>query len=100
MCQSVLDRVEPGSTLAMSWRFPDERETQVAIEVEDSPSGGGCLVRLRHTGLGELAPSYRIGWLVHLTYFEAAVHGTPLPHDQFWNLHATLAALVASAPSA
>ncbi len=47
-----------------------------------------------------LAPSYRIGWLVHLTCFEAAVHGTPLPHDQLWNLYATLAALVASDPSA
>lgn len=100
VCQSVLARLEPGSMLAMSWRFPDEPETQLTIEIEDSPPGGGCVVRLRHTGLGELAPSYRIGWLVHLTYFEAAMHGTPLPHGEFWDLHATIAALVAPDPSA
>lgn len=98
LCQSRLDRVEPGSVLAMSWRFPDEPETQLTIEVGDDPAG--CVLHLRHTGLGELAPSYRLGWLVHLTYFEAAVHGTPLPHGQFWNLHATFAALFAPDPSA
>lgn len=99
VCQSVLDRLEPGLVLVMSWRFHDEPETQLTIEIKDDPPGTGCVLRLWHTGLGELAPSYRIGWLVHLTYFEAAVHGTPLPHREFWNLHATLATLATlSAP--
>lgn len=93
ICTSVVTRAKPGSTLAMSWRFPDEPDRAVTFETGDGPDSEGCVLDLTHTGLGDLAASYRIGWLVHLTYLEAAVHGTPLPLDQFWNLHATFAAL-------
>ena len=56
-------------------------------------SGGITDLRLSHSGLGDLAGSYRYGWCVHLSYLEAAALGTPLPSSMFWRLHGTMAQL-------
>lgn len=102
VCESEVRRVTPRERLAMSWRFPDEHPTELAVELADVPAPGGevtaCGLVLRHTGLGDLAAGYRLGWVVHLTYLEAAVAGTPLPLGQFWHLHATVGVLAGGAP--
>ena len=61
------------------------------MELEES--GGITDLRLSHSGLGDLAGSYRDGWCVHLSYLEAAALGTPLPSSMFWRLHGTMAQL-------
>lgn len=39
-----------------------------------------------------LSAAYRVGWMTHFSYLEAAVEGSPLPTSHFWNLNATLQA--------
>lgn len=92
-CQSTVHEVENEGRFALSWHFPDEHETGVLFELTDTEferPDVGCQLTLRHSQLGALAESYRVGWTVHLTYLEAKVHGDPIPTSQFWNLHATL----------
>lgn len=72
----------------MSWKFPDEPLSWLTFALDDTDDG--CRLTLRHRNLGEWAPSYRIGWLTHLTFLEASFLGEPLPLGQFWNIHATL----------
>ena len=96
ICQSIVQVVEVDSRFALSWHFPDEHETNVSFGLVDTDLGelgSGCRLALRHSNLAALADSYRIGWLVHLTYLEAHVLGDPIPSSQFWNLHATMRAL-------
>lgn len=61
------------------------------MELEET--SGKTDLRLSHSGLGDLAESYRDGWCVHLSYLEAAALGTPLPPSMFWRLHSTMAKL-------
>jgi uncharacterized protein YndB with AHSA1/START domain len=90
-CRStVLTCAEP-MRLEFTWHFPDEPESQVAIELDQSD--GITDLQLSHGALGDLAESYRDGWCVHLSYLEAASHGTPLPPSMFWRLHGTIAHL-------
>ncbi len=88
----MVKEIGPGHRFAVTWEFPEEPLSRMAVEVDSS--AGGTLLTLRHTGLGELRDSYALGWLTHLTYLEASVEGTPLPFEQFWNLHATLGRLL------
>ena len=90
-CRStVVTCAEPGR-LDFTWHFPDEPASKVALELDGSE--GVTDVRLSHSGLGDLAESYRDGWCVHLSYLEAAALGTPLPPSMFWRLHGTMAQL-------
>lgn len=95
-CTSRITALEPGTHLAMTWQFPDEPATAIAISLVEA--GTGCVVELVHSDLGALLGSYTAGWLVHLTYLEAAAAGTPLPTGQFWNLHATTSVLLGIPP--
>lgn len=85
-------RLVEHSTLEITWEFPDEPPSAVAVALDEAADGGTGL-RLVHRGLGDLAASYRDGWCVHLSYLEAAALGTPLPASMFWRLHATIAQL-------
>lgn len=87
---TVLNFAEP-NRLEVTWHFPDEPETKVALHFDESE--GVTELRLNHSELGDLADSYRDGWCVHLTYLEAAALGTPLPPSMFWRLHGTIASL-------
>lgn len=87
---SVLTYTEP-SRLAFTWHFPDEPESEVALELEGSANA--TELRLTHGALGDLASSYRDGWCVHLSYLEGAALGAPLPPSMFWRLHGTIAQL-------
>lgn len=95
LCSSTVLEVDPGALLAITWKFPDEPETAVTVRL--AAEDGGCRLLLSHAGLGELTESYAVGWLVHLSYLEAAALGAPLPTSQFWNLHSTMVQLT-SAP--
>ncbi len=86
-----MSQVEAPHRLAMTWEFPDEPQSRVAIALHESDDGTGAV--LTHTGLEDLACSYGPGWTTHLTYLEAAVHGDAIPVSQFWKLHATFTAL-------
>lgn len=83
----MIDWVE-GSRLEFGWEFPDEPPSRVAMGLDESD--GVSTLRLRHSNLGDLADSYRVGWCVHVTYLEAAALGTPLPPSMFWPIHATM----------
>lgn len=91
LCSSrVIEYVE-GKRLDFTWQFPDEPPSRVALELDESD--GMSVLRLRHSELGDLADSYRVGWCVHLAYLEAASLGTPLPPSMFWPIHGTMAQL-------
>jgi uncharacterized protein YndB with AHSA1/START domain len=86
--RSTVIEVEPPRLLVMTWEFPDEPVSEVTFTVR--ASGDGTMLELVHAVVPELAASYRVGWLTHLTYLEAVADGDPLPASQFWKLHATL----------
>lgn len=91
LCRSTVVTCAEPSRLAFTWHFPDEPASKVGMELEESD--GITDLRLGHSGLGDLAASYRDGWCVHLSYLEAAALGTPLPPSMFWRLHGTMAHL-------
>lgn len=97
ICRSVVKRVEPANYLfEITWLFPDEHPTRVEVILRSLPEEGAedaSMLTLRHMDLAELTDSYAQGWVTHLTFFEASLDGTPLPMDEFWNLHATIVAL-------
>ncbi|PUA79274.1 SRPBCC domain-containing protein [Nocardioides currus] len=98
LCRSSIIELEAPRRLLMTWEFPDEPRSRVAITLDETADE--VLVELVHAGLGDLADSYAAGWMTHLTYLEAAVHGSPVPWSQFWMLHATITALYdAQSPS-
>ncbi|OUE23661.1 SRPBCC domain-containing protein [Clavibacter michiganensis] len=86
--RSAVLEADPPRRLTMTWDFPDEPASHVAITLRASEDR--AVLELVHSGLAELAESYRIGWITHLTYLEAAMAGVPLPASQFWSLHETL----------
>ena len=90
-CISRVSEFKPNAVLRYSWLFPDEPASDVTFTL--SAAGDLTRVQLTHRGLADLVPSYRDGWIVHLTYLEAAVLGIPLPKQFFWQLHATVASL-------
>jgi uncharacterized protein YndB with AHSA1/START domain len=86
--RSEVIEAEPPRRLAMTWDFPDEPPSEVAFTLRTS--NDGTVLELAHAVVPQLADSYRVGWITHLTYLEAVVGGDPLPASQFWKLHATL----------
>ena len=90
-CRSTVLACSAPSRLDFTWHFPDEPASKVGMELKES--GGITALQLTHSGLGDLAESYRDGWCVHLSYLEAAALGTPLPPSMFWRLHRTVAQL-------
>lgn len=95
VCRSIVKRVEPINHLfEVSWQFPDEHATRIEVRLDpvDTDEGSSQLI-LRHAELAALRDSYAQGWVTHLAFFEASLDGTPLPLEQFWNLHATFGAL-------
>lgn len=90
-CRSTVVTYAEQSRLVFTWHFPDEPESEVALELEGSADA--TELRLTHSALGDLAPSYRDGWCVHLSYLEGAALGAPLPPAMFWQLHGTIAQL-------
>lgn len=91
LCRSNLTQVEAPHRLAMTWEFPDEPRSRVAVALHESDDS--TVAELTHSELEGLAPAYGPGWTTHLTYLEAAVQGDTLPRSQFWKLHATFTAL-------
>jgi uncharacterized protein YndB with AHSA1/START domain len=91
LCRSNVTEVAAPHRLAMTWEFPDEPRSRIAVALHESDNGTAA--ELTHTGLEDLAPSYGPGWTTHLTYLEAAVQGDTIPPSQFWKLHATFTAL-------
>lgn len=91
LSRSAVTEAEQPHRLAMTWKFPDEPESRIAVEFR--PSDAGTVVSLEHHGLGDLVGSYGPGWITHLTFLEAAVAGVPIPTSQFWTLHATIESL-------
>ena len=65
-------------TLVVTWDFPGEPTSRVAVEVR--PDGDGVVLVLDHTRLphGQGA-QYGAGWEAHLATLEAQVTGTPAP---------------------
>lgn len=93
-CASTVSRFEPHRSLAYSWKFVDELQTEVAWTV--SPTEGSASVLLVHVGLADLVPSYLAGWSTHLTFFEGVALGSPLPASIFWPIHGTFSQLSAA----
>ena len=91
LCRSIVRARIEARRLAFTWAFPDEPESEVVLELDESADG--TELRLTHSELGDLTTSYRDGWCVHLTYLEAAALATPMPASMFWQLHGTIAAL-------
>lgn len=94
LCRSDVLVAQDGRSLAMSWQFPDEPPSRVTIELEtvlpdESMPDGATDLHLEHHELADLAGSYLPGWITHLTYFEASLHGEPLPTGSFWRLYET-----------
>jgi uncharacterized protein YndB with AHSA1/START domain len=98
LCTSEVESVESERSLVMSWSFPDEHKTWLELTVSTIGEGESVVV-LSHHELGALSTSYSVGWLVHLTYFEASATGAPLPMSQFWRIHQTLRALASETPA-
>jgi uncharacterized protein YndB with AHSA1/START domain len=90
LSRSEVTEAEAPHRLTMTWEFPDEPRSRVAVELRESDEG--TAVELTHTGL-DLGASYGPGWTTHLTYLEAALQGDTIPPSQFWKLYATFAAL-------
>jgi len=90
LSRSEVTTAEAPHRLIMTWEFPGEPRSRVAVELSESDEG--CAATLTHTG-PDLAASYGPGWTTHLTYLEAAVHGDAIPPSQFWKLYTTFAAL-------
>src|SRR3984885_10083815 len=90
LSRSEVTEAEAPHRLTMTWEFPDEPRSRVAVELRESDEGAAA--KLTHTG-PDLAASYGPGWTTHLTYLEAAVQGETTPPSQFWKLYATFAAL-------
>lgn len=90
-CRSTVVTCAEPRRLDFTWHFPNEPASQVGMELNET--SGTTELRLSHSGLGDLAESYRDGWCVHLSYLEAAALGTPLPPSMFWRLHSTMAQL-------
>jgi uncharacterized protein YndB with AHSA1/START domain len=90
-CRSTVMRYEKPSRLVLTWDFPREPASEVALQLEGSASV--TELRLTHSSLGSLVSSYRDGWCVHLSYLEGAALGTPFPPSMFWPLHSTIARL-------
>jgi uncharacterized protein YndB with AHSA1/START domain len=86
--RSEVIEAEPPHRLRVTWEFPDEPPSEVSFTLRASDDG--AVVELTHALDPELAGSYRVGWITHLTYLEAVADGVPLPASQFWKLHATL----------
>lgn len=93
-CESTVVEYVAERRLRHTWEFPGEHLSEVCWELR--PDVRGTRLTLTHAGLEELLASYRDGWLVHLTYLEAAALGTPLATTMFWNLHSTFARLNAA----
>jgi len=91
----ILDAEEP-HRLQLTWEFPNETPSRLAITLESVDDG--TLLHLVHSQLGDLEKSYEAGWMTHLSFLEAAVAGEPLPTSQFWKLHDTFRALTAVDP--
>lgn len=87
LSRSEVTEVEAPGQLRMTWEFPDEPQSRIAVEVRKS--GAGSVATLFHHELGPLVNSYHLGWMTHLTFLEAAAEGAPMPTSQFWNLYAT-----------
>lgn len=90
LSRSEVTEAEAPHRLTMTWEFPDEPRSRIAVELRESDEGAAA--KLTHTG-PDLAASYGPGWTTHLTYLEAAVQGETIPLSQFWKLYATFAAL-------
>ena len=90
LSRSEVTEAKAPHRLTMTWEFPDEPRSRVAVELRKSDEGTAA--KLTHTG-PDLAASYGPGWTTHLTYLEAAVQGDTIPPSQFWKLYATFAAL-------
>lgn len=90
-CESTVTSRVPERELAYSWRFPDEPLTEVSWTLRGD--GEATALLLTHRDLGDLADSYRAGWMVHLTFLEAWCLGSPLPERIFWPLHSTFVRL-------
>jgi uncharacterized protein YndB with AHSA1/START domain len=86
--RSTVIEVAPPRLLVMTWEFPNEPASEVAFTLRES--GDGTVLELAHAVAPELTASYRVGWIVHLTYLESVLDEAPLPASQFWKLHATL----------
>ncbi|UWX98409.1 SRPBCC domain-containing protein [Arthrobacter zhaoxinii] len=92
--RSVITEMARPQKLAMTWEFPEEPVSRIAIRLRTVDAG--TLLEFAHHDLGTLVDSYGPGWITHLTYLEAAVAGAALPNAQFWPLHSTLETLYAA----
>lgn len=81
---STIRVCEPARRLEVTWQFVGEPASVVDVRV--SPSASGTDLTLTHTGLGELAREYGIGWHAHLLYLAAALRASPMALDRFWEV--------------
>ena len=65
-CRSTVLACSGPSRLDFTWHFPDEPASKVGMELKES--GGITALQLTHSGLGDLAESYRDGWCVRSGY--------------------------------
>lgn len=54
-------------------------------------SRSGTELTLTHTGIGDQAREYAIGWHTHLLYLAAALRAAPMALDRFWDVHERVA---------
>ncbi|WP_182353622.1 SRPBCC family protein [Flaviflexus huanghaiensis] len=97
ICRSTVEIYEPGTELAYSWKFSDEPYSRLAWRIETE--GTGSLLSMEHSGLGDLADSYRDGWLAHLIYLEGQLLNLPLPMPMLMTVASTITAASQGAAS-
>lgn len=88
-CTSRIRECEPGQLLNMTWKFPDEANSNVRIMLK--PAEGTTSLELKHEALGNETANYLPGWHTHLLYLEALVLGQPRSMDDFWSTYGSLA---------
>lgn len=82
VCTSRIISCEPGQSLEMTWKFPDEDPSQVSFAIESA--AGSQTLTVQHIGLTKEVGEYLTGWQTHLLYLEDFLNGTPRPMSDFW----------------
>ena len=84
-CISQILACEPEQLLEMTWKFPDEKLSNLQIRLTSVDDSIDLI--LTHSGLGDEAMTYLAGWHTHLLYLEDLLLGRPRSMDKFWSTY-------------
>ena len=73
---------EPERLLSLTWDFPEEAPSRLALAL--APQGAGTRLVLTHRDLADPV-AYAAGWHRHLEHLAAHLAGTDGPWEHFWD---------------